>query len=235
MLWNAETHRPFTWVGMPDSLREASTYERYLMLLERGDALLGELYDGLARMGRLEDTVVIVIGDHGEAHGRGPRPWHWGHGGQVFEDEVHVPFVIIHPSLLPTKVDTPCTHADLFPTLMDVIGREIPGGLYGRSLARPFPGRALFMQTVLWWPLAIRAGDNKLLLVRPGMAPVLFNTALDPEETKNLRRDEPDVTRVLASALLRWNAQRFRTDATFGYREAGTPRLMQGQPRPATP
>jgi arylsulfatase A-like enzyme len=172
--------------------------------------------------------VVIVLGDHGEAHGRGPRAWDWGHGGQVFEDGVHVPFVILHPSLGSSSVATPCTHNDVFPTLLDLIGAEIPAGLSGRSLARRVTPAPLFMHSIIWWPLAIRAGDYKLIMPSPSAPSGLFDIRTDPEESINLSYNEPDLARVLRSALLRWHSERFREDPTFGYREPGMQNLMGG-------
>jgi arylsulfatase A-like enzyme len=218
MLWNTATHQPYTWAGMPDEIAAAPKYSRYLAAVEHSDALLGRLYAGLTDRGRLEDTVVIVMGDHGEAFGREPRPWHWSHASHVFEDEVHVPFVIVHPSIARSQVATPCTHADLYPTLLDLAGRKVPPGLDGRSLARPMPPGPLFMRAMLWWPLAMRAGDYKLILPGPTLPPLLYNVSVDPEERDDLTARQGDTARALTSALLQWHSSRFQADPTFGYR-----------------
>jgi arylsulfatase A-like enzyme len=229
LLWNTETHRPYTWVGMPPQTRALRDYERFLTVVERGDELLGRLHSGLAERGLLDDTIVIVLGDHGEAFGRGSRPWHWGHASQVFEDEVHVPFVFIHPSLTVSTAPRLCTHADLFPTLMDLLGRRIPPGLAGRSLASRATPEPLFMRATRWWPLAIRAGDYKLILPELDVPPLLYDIRSDPEEGKDLTDAQPELARLLNSALLRWHSARFRTDPTFGYKMPTIQRLF-GRP-----
>ena len=226
MLWNTETHRPYTWAGMPDEVRSRPDYDRYLAAVERGDQLLGRLRDGLAARGVLDDTVLVVVGDHGEAFGRAPRTWHWNHASQVFEDEVHVPFVFIHPALRAATVSMPCTHADLFPTLLDMAGVPLPSGLSGRSLARPAVPGPLFMRATLWWPLAIRTGRYKLILPGPTVPPLLYDIVDDPEERQDLTWTRPDTARAMRSALQQWHSDRFRSDPTFGYKMPSLARLF---------
>ncbi len=232
LLWSTETHRPYTWAGMPPQARALGHYQRFLKVIERSDALLGRLYAGLADRGLLEDTLIIVVGDHGEAFGRGARPWHWGHASQVFETEVHVPLAFINPALGGrTTVPRLCTHADLFPTLLDLMGRRVPPGLAGHSLAASATPRPLFLRATSWWPLAIRAGDYKLILTEPGVRPLLYDIRSDPEEEKDLTASRPETARLLNSALLRWHSERFRTDPTFGYQLPPIWRLFGGSPR----
>jgi arylsulfatase A-like enzyme len=228
LLWNTETHRPYTWAGMPVALESASYYDRFLAVIERGDSLLGRLHSELAARGLLDDTVVVVVGDHGEAFGRGARPWHWSHASQVFEDEIHVPLVMMHPRLKRATVSTPCGHADLYPTLLDFAGRDLPPGLDGRSLARAGEPQPVFARATLWWPLAIRTGDFKLILPEPTVAPLLYDIAADPEERNDLSGTKRDVARVLTSALLWWHSERFRTDPTFGYKMPPLRTLLGG-------
>ncbi len=229
LLWNTETHRPYTWAGMPPEMAAASEYERYLALLLRGDALFGQFYEGLRRAGHLEDTLVVVTGDHGEGHRRSGRPWHVSHGSQVFEDDVHVPLLFLHPSLGTVEVDTLNTQADLFPTLLDVLGLPVPENLDGRSLARPYPGKPVFMRGSLWWPIALRAGRYKLILNAPGAAPSLFDLVADPGESHDVLAAEPEIARLLTSALYRWHSERFRSDPTFGFQMPSLRRLV-GRP-----
>jgi hypothetical protein len=67
-------------------------------------------------------------------------------------------------------------------------------------------------------PLAVRAGQYKLILDEAGGTPSLFDLAHDPLETEDLMTRRPDVGQALLSELYRWNSERFRSDPTFGYR-----------------
>jgi arylsulfatase A-like enzyme len=228
MLWNTETHTPYTWAGMPAAIAQKAAPARYAAAIERADTLLGRFYEELRRRGLVDSTLVIVVGDHGEGVGRPTRPWDNGHSGTVFEDETHVPLVFLHPSLKGATIGTLCAHVDLYPTLTDLLNLPTPEGLDGHSLARTYPARPLYLRTAQWWPLAIRAGSYKLSMTRPGGVIDLFDLQADPLESRDVKSTQPEITRLLSAALLSWTSMRFRQDGTFGYREPSMARLVNG-------
>ncbi|HZL99684.1 MAG TPA: sulfatase-like hydrolase/transferase, partial [Planctomycetota bacterium] len=68
--------------------------QRYLGEVAYLDALLAELLDGLERLGRDRDTIVVITADHGEEfmdHGM------YGHGSQLFDETLHVPLIVLAP------------------------------------------------------------------------------------------------------------------------------------------
>lgn len=222
VLWNAETHAPYTWYGMPEELARAPLDVRYRAAIERSDRLFGRLLAGLAERALLDDTLVIVVGDHGEGLRRF-HPQDLNHSFFVFEDDVHVPLVFLNPKLAPSaerpvfRSDVPCTQTDLFPTLLDLLGLPAQPGLGGASLAREYQPRPLFLRSILWWPLAIRAGRYKLTLNSPSGRPTLHDLATDPTERDDLAGREPELGRRLRDEVLRHNAATFRTDRSLGY------------------
>jgi arylsulfatase A-like enzyme len=221
--WSVETHIPYTWLGMPAALRAADGYTRYRAALERADGILGMFYDGLAERGLADDTLIVVVGDHGQGLGRPPRSWDLSHSFRVFEDGIHVPLVFLHSALKPPagqpplRVPTLVTHVDLFPTLLELLGLPPPAGLDGRSLLRPYPTRPFFARSLVWWPLAIRAGRYKLILPEAGGTAALYDIETDALEEHDLMRTRPEVGQLLLSELYRWHAERFQSDPTFGY------------------
>jgi arylsulfatase A-like enzyme len=98
------------------------------------DALFGWFMVGLRARGRLDDTIVVVLGDHGEALGEQGR---FGHGDSLADEELHVPLYIRVPGAAPRRVDAPVALLDVMPTLLDLTGAEAPAGIHGRSL-RPW-------------------------------------------------------------------------------------------------
>jgi choline-sulfatase len=117
------------------------------------DAQLGQLLDRLAQGGILHDTLVAIVGDHGEAlmqHG-----W-MNHGLMIYEEAVRVPLIVRWPARLAggRSIPEPIEVADLTPTLLALAGvdgtdirRE------GRSLAKALrgeekldPRRPIFLQ-----------------------------------------------------------------------------------------
>jgi arylsulfatase A-like enzyme len=96
------------------------------------DAQLGRLLDKLEAWGVLDDTMIVLAADHGEEfweHGIA------GHGGSLREVVVHTPMLIYYPPLFPRAViDQGVEGIDLYPTMLDALGAEIPSTLQGESL-----------------------------------------------------------------------------------------------------
>jgi arylsulfatase A-like enzyme len=97
------------------------------------DAWFGRLLDGLRERGLYDDTMIIVVSDHGEEfyeHGG------WTHGRTLQSESVNVPLIVRFPGQSEgRRVDTPVQHIDILPTVLEALGLEIPSGLEGRSLA----------------------------------------------------------------------------------------------------
>jgi arylsulfatase A-like enzyme len=106
------------------------------------DDQFGRLLRELAAQGLLDNTVVIVTSDHGEAWGEHGL---FNHRNSVYLDEVAVPLVILAPGAPAGRVvSAPVTLRDLPATVVDLLG------LSDRS---PFPGRSL----ALHWKSAPRS------------------------------------------------------------------------------
>ncbi len=96
------------------------------------DEQLGRLFDHLRRQGLLDNTVLIITSDHGEAFG---DHGHFGHGPGVYLDEIGVPLAIFAPGAPAGRVvDTPVSLRDMPATVVDLLGL---------SAGSPFPGRSL--------------------------------------------------------------------------------------------
>ena len=107
------------------------------------DDQLGRLLDELRGQGLLDNTVVIITSDHGEAFGDHGL---FGHGYSVYLDEIAVPLVILSPDAPAGRVvDSPVSLRDLPATVVDQLGL---------SAGSPFPGRSL----AAYWTIGTRAG-----------------------------------------------------------------------------
>jgi arylsulfatase A-like enzyme len=98
------------------------------------DDQLGRLLGGLEGRGLLDNTLVIVVADHGESFG-----YHgfYGHGGSLYLDEIAVPLVILSPSVPKARVvGQPVSLRDLPATIVDQLGLAAGSPFPGHSLAR---------------------------------------------------------------------------------------------------
>jgi arylsulfatase A-like enzyme len=136
------------------------------------DAALGRLFDELDRRGVLEDTLVVLTSDHGEAIGEHQL---FGHGRSLYREELHVPLVVVKPGRVPSgKVVTePVGLRDLPATIVELLG------LSDRS---PFPGRSL---ASLW--------ANETGVVSPGAGVVRSEVTLRLKATT--KKDRPPALR----------------------------------------
>jgi len=83
------------------------------------DDQLRVLLEGLRIRGLDEDTIVCVVSDHGEEFGEHGRI---GHGHGLWENLLHVPWILHVPGAEPRRLGDPVSLVDLFPTLLGAAG-----------------------------------------------------------------------------------------------------------------
>lgn len=121
--------RPFEEAGLPERVA------RYRAHLKRIDTAIATMHDGLAARGMADDTLFIVMGDHGEGMSwpthHGPR-----HGLFFGSSATHIPWVMAGAGLpRGRRVPGPVSQVDLVPTVLSLLGQPVPAGLDGRDLA----------------------------------------------------------------------------------------------------
>lgn len=86
----------------------------------------------------MENTIIILTSDHGEALGeKGERH----HGFFAYNNTLRVPLVLYIPGASPGVVETNACHLDLFPTVCDILGLPLPEHLQGESLLPLLEGK----------------------------------------------------------------------------------------------
>ena len=173
-----------------------------------------DLYDGEIRfvdlhVGRLlarvrelwgDDVVVAIVADHGEEFG---EHGHKRHGYSLYQEAVHIPFILQAPGFQPRRVPDLVSNIDFMPTILELSGVEPRGRMEGRSLVPFLRGESLpprgALSEVRWhddqdmrcW----REEDWKLHEDRSHgkERDELYDLAADPKERANLieRRGEP--------------------------------------------
>lgn len=104
----------------------------YLASIAYMDAQLGRLLEGLEAGPHRENTIVVLMSDHGYHLG---EKEHWEKFA-LWEDATHIPLIIRLPEGPRGVVrDEPVSLLDLYPTVTELLALEEPGHLEGRSLA----------------------------------------------------------------------------------------------------
>jgi len=184
------------------------------------DRLIGTLVTELGEQGVLDRTVIVLASDHGEAfreHGRE------GHAQDLHREVTEVPWVIVLPFRLDPGivVEERVANADIWPTLLDLLGLPPLHGADGKSLlpliehaagltaeAPPeLASRPIFSELDRNWgatkkvpdPLvAVTDGNLRFFLpIAKPEAAQLFDSSSDPGETSNLSKERAeDVARL---------------------------------------
>jgi arylsulfatase A-like enzyme len=188
-------HHPYHWPGGPQPFGTATPADRHANDLYRGDQAIGALVDGLRARGRLDRTLVIVHGDHGEAFGE--HPGNFAHPLFLYDENVRVPLAIVAPGLISgvTRVPQVAAQIDFAPTLLALAGVPAPATWQGRSLLSPQARAARFF-TDFGVPLrGLRDGRWKYIEDSETGRAKLFDVEADPNETRDLSAAEPDRAR----------------------------------------
>lgn len=108
------------------------------------DLQLGRLFDWLHRTGRKENTVLIIVADHGEYLGEHGLLKHmYFH----FEEALRVPMIIAGPGVPEGTVRTDFVSLiDIFDTVCDLAGIDPPTSTTGRSVFDGSERDAVFME-----------------------------------------------------------------------------------------
>lgn len=105
----------------------------YYQLCEKVDAEVGKLLALLDETGLADNTLVIFSSDHGDMNGARQL----NQKCVLYEESVHVPFIMRLPRLIPAgevNASLVSNGLDLYPTICDYAQAVCPGGLPGRSL-----------------------------------------------------------------------------------------------------
>lgn len=203
----------------------------YYGMMSEVDDNLGRLFAHLKLEGLWDDTLIVFTSDHGEQLGE-----HWLLGKAGYFDATYaVPLIVRDPRASADATRGKTIHAftehvDVMPTLLDVIGAEIPPQCDGRSLL-PFVerGAATGWRTEAHFEfdfrdasfdgvesaLGLTLHQCNLSVIRDelfkyvhfaGLPPLLFDLQSDPGEFTNLANaaNYKSVTLLYAQKLLSW-------------------------------
>ncbi len=180
----------------------------------------------LALHHKLKHTIIVITADHSEElleHG------FIGHASTAvhsrhYDEQLHIPLLILAPKLMKAGriVDTIAQQVDVMPTVLDMMGWEIPPEVQGRSLwpamqGEPMPDEPTFAESIEGgyqskpyqrttfvrsartkdWKLIARTGPR-------GDAFELYDLRQDPKEMNNVYADHPDIAETMLNQIGDW-------------------------------
>lgn len=136
-------------------------HKRYVNAVHHLDGQIARVLDHLKAKNLMNDTLIVITGDHGEEfmeHGR------WGHNSTFSDEQIRVPMVLWVPGRATHTETLRTSHMDLLPTLLPLLGVQNPPQEYGigQSLFDPKPGRHLIAGD--WDRLAFITEEHKVIL-----------------------------------------------------------------------
>ena len=150
------------------------------------DHHIGRFLEAMKRKGLFEDSLILVTADHGELLGEHGK---MGHGASLFEEEIHVPFLVKYPGdeVEPGRSGEPVHHVDVLPLVLERLGLSPSGRSRQPLLAEVNP--LDFMSSEGSWR-ALYLGRHKLLWNSLG-SHALYDVEGDPGERSDLSGADP--------------------------------------------
>ncbi|UCH95674.1 MAG: sulfatase-like hydrolase/transferase [Candidatus Aminicenantes bacterium] len=136
----------FTWIHLfdphqpyqpPPPYNQLYRHDLYSGEVAYTDASLKLLFDFLQEKQLMDDTVIIIVGDHGEALGEKGEETH---SYFAYNNTIHIPLILYIPGTIPVNmgkgfnIEENVCHADIFPTICDILAMDRPKHIQGVSL-----------------------------------------------------------------------------------------------------
>jgi arylsulfatase A-like enzyme len=228
LLWvhYVEPHAPYRFhteyaqrLGITD--RDPKRSDRYDTEVAAVDRSVGRLIEGVEKVVARDEVIVIFAADHGESLGEHD---YWGHGRYLYEPSLRIPMGIRWKGTVEQRViSRQATILDIAPTILDLLGYEVPEDFAGISWADASRGRALPPERVICYQahkgavhgerdadrkrskgllsVGIVEADRKEILRVKNNSHMLFDLTGDPFELDSLVDDNGPASNPLLECL----------------------------------
>ena len=175
--------------GFPNRWKRA--FAKYKNSLYYSDYVLGEYIKAFEEAGLADNTIFLIFADHGEAFGQ-----HRGNSNHpffVYEENVHVPFLLYNERLFPESIEhnNITRHTDILPTVLDLLGLSALADEKheGRSILAGGPPQMATFYT---------SWRNQLTGLRDDRWKYIYNLKTGQDELYDLRRDPREYQNLAA-------------------------------------
>jgi len=163
--------------------------------IRQSDNDLGEMLAVLKEKGLFENSIIIIIGDHGEQfyeHG------HTSHHG-IYDELIHVPLAISIPAAKTRgqRINSLVSQVDILPTILDYLGIPIPEKCRGKSLMPVIDGRVEKVNDFVFAeytggavPDCLTVMAQRYKYVEQGGESFVYDIIEDPSEQNKIFQDD---------------------------------------------
>ena len=166
--------------------------ERYHKNIEIVDGLVGEIVNHLKKLNIFDNTIIILMADHGECLEELKKK---SHGYTLLDVEMHVPLIIYHPKIKGKKVRDFCRTIDVVPTILELLRIEQKTPMEGVSLVSTLKEekdliQEVFMEGCLTY-LDIKGVRTKKwkYILKDNKEGALYDMQKDPAEKKDITEE----------------------------------------------
>ena len=215
---------PFVSKATTVSAKRSGLYDSEVFYV---DLQFGRLMKTLQELGESENTIVVVIADHGQGLDDGLERHGWDEHRLIYQEQIRVPFIVSLPNGPRGMVISDLVrNIDILPSILDVLNIQHPRPVEGSSLlglikGKPEPPRIAYAEAL--FPFDLNAGPIKQLfkddtlycamdstwkLIFHPRFPhknELYNIEADPLETRNVYQQEPSEAERLLALLNTFN------------------------------
>lgn len=202
-----DPHFPY---APPPAYDSADPYDGEIAFMDNS---IGELLDNLRENKLMDNTMIVISGDHGEdLNDHGEKT----HGVFLYRSTLQVPLIIQLPdgSHANQQISSLTRLVDLFPTILDYARVTIPGGIDGVSLRKAIEtpqatvARENYEETIFttdnygWAPLfGIRNSEWHFILAPQRE---LYHSTVDPDERQNVFSKFSNTAKKMEEQLRRY-------------------------------
>lgn len=193
-----DPHLPY---DPPSPYREQFPDDPYDGEIAYMDFYVGKILDKLREKELLANTLIIVAGDHGEAFGEKQEK---GHGVFIYESTLRIPLIFYAENSLPEgeTVETRVRLIDIMPSILDMLGGELPEEVQGTTLLPVIEGKrkddlssyieSYYPRENFGWSELVGLIDGQWKYIKAPREE-LYNLEQDPQEEVNLAQKEKQI------------------------------------------
>ena len=205
-----DPHKPY---APPPAYLQASANDAYRGEVAYMDHYIGRMLADLNDRRLLEHTLIVIVGDHGEAFGEHGEK---GHGIFCYDESVRIPLIFVCPGLLkkPARVNRQVSMVDVMPTVLEMLGIGAEKNAQGNSLFASMIGAEktlpapIYLESMYgrelknWAPLTGLIDGHFKYISLPQAE--LYDLQADPGERTNLFFKNNPLTREMDRKLAKF-------------------------------